>query len=270
LLSPAERTVFRRMAIFVGSASLAMVQQVLGDADSDGDGDADADGDGDAAGPGDRGADGSAEAATLDRWRVLEALGGLVDRSLVSLVLPGQDSRADEELPRYRLLESPRALAAERLLQAGEHAALQRRHLQAVRALLEQVYADVMDGRASFSQVQDALEADVGNAQAALRWALQTDATQALAIGPLLSMMLGRRRHAERLWIWRELEPWLDPDSVPDSAWASPGRRRRWKGRRRRWPLPVGPVTGGSPSRPPARWRTATGAWATWQRCARP
>ena len=56
-LDERERTVFRRLAVFGGSGSLAMIQQVVADPEGDG---------------------------ALDEWAVLDALGVLVDRSMVA------------------------------------------------------------------------------------------------------------------------------------------------------------------------------------------
>jgi predicted ATPase/DNA-binding winged helix-turn-helix (wHTH) protein len=95
LLQAREQQVFRRLGVMAGSASLGFIQQVLVDAD-----------------------DGS-----FDVWAVFDALDTLVDRSLVAVLASG-----DAGEPRYRLLETPRAYALERLRAAGEVPALQRRH----------------------------------------------------------------------------------------------------------------------------------------------
>jgi len=60
-----------------------------------------------------------------DRWATLDALGVLVDRSLV--VADAADP------PRYRLLESTRAFALERLAEADETNTWRARHARAVR-----------------------------------------------------------------------------------------------------------------------------------------
>ena len=100
LLSKAEQVVFRRMAVFVGSAALADVRAVVS-SDESGTG--------------------------LDDWMALDLLGTLVDRSLVSLV-----SVPDSDEPRYRLLETPRAYALEQLIEAKEEDAVRHRHAQAM------------------------------------------------------------------------------------------------------------------------------------------
>jgi predicted ATPase/DNA-binding winged helix-turn-helix (wHTH) protein len=97
LLSADEKAVFRRLGVFSGGASLALVQAVARD-------------------------------EALDEWAVLSALGTLVDKSLV--VADGGDA------PRYRLLETARAYALEQLAAAGETAAWIRRHACAVHDML--------------------------------------------------------------------------------------------------------------------------------------
>ena len=75
LLGPVEQVVLRRLAVFVGSFALARAQDVAAD-------------------------------DQIDRWAVLDALGVLVNKSLVTA--------DDADPPRYRLLESTRAFALER------------------------------------------------------------------------------------------------------------------------------------------------------------
>ena len=127
LLSPAEQKVFRRLAVFVGSARLAAAQEVAMDDE-------------------------------LDAWAVLDALAGLVDRSLVALVDTGGE-------PRYRLLESPRAYAVQRLQAAGEADRLRARHLQATAAYFEHESCPALQ-----HGVQDARSAHRGPAARLRQW----------------------------------------------------------------------------------------------------
>ncbi|MBO3744709.1 winged helix-turn-helix domain-containing protein [Streptosporangiaceae bacterium NEAU-GS5] len=82
LLTPAERALARRLAVFAGGASLETVEAVCSDPDA------------------------------LPRETVLETLGGLVDKSLVVLV---ETSGA-----RYRMLDTIQAYAARVLADSGE------------------------------------------------------------------------------------------------------------------------------------------------------
>lgn len=98
LLGPAEQRLLRGLAVFAGAVRLETVQRVLAD-------------------------------EGLDDWVLLDALAGLVDKSLVKL---------DQlEPPRYRLLEVTRLYAAEQLAAHGQTAAMQRRHGQAMAAQVE-------------------------------------------------------------------------------------------------------------------------------------
>jgi predicted ATPase len=98
LLTLEERLIFRRVGVFAGSFSMQAAQKFLAD-------------------------------DQFDEWAVLNQLGSLVDKSLiVAEVL---------EPPRYRLLESTRAYALERLREAGETSAWQLSHARVVLAMFE-------------------------------------------------------------------------------------------------------------------------------------
>ncbi|MBT9488119.1 MAG: winged helix-turn-helix domain-containing protein [Rubrivivax sp.] len=184
LLEPAERVVWRRLAVFLGSFSLRQAQQVLVASAAPTDG------------------------PLLDEDTVLEALTGLVEKSLLSAAEGAGPAGADPS-PRFALLESPRALALELLQAAGEAPGLQQPHAQALCDTLECAHAMVLDGRAGFAPLQLALEHDLPNAQAALQWALVHDGLLALRIAPLLSMFFGRQRYDERTALWQAVGPLL-------------------------------------------------------------
>ena len=170
LLAADERTVFRRLGVFSGGCTAEAAQQVAGDGPAPGRSQA---------GPTPSGGGERSDAGgtgRLDEWAVLDHLSALVDKSIV--VADGHDS------PRYRLLESTRAYALEKLAEAGETDALTRRHAA--------FYA------AHFRRVADALLADtltedmfiatrtveLDNLRAALAWALgeRGDTGTALAL----------------------------------------------------------------------------------------
>ena len=90
LLSAEEQAVFRRLAVFDNGCTLELAQAVTAD-------------------------------ASLDEWAVLEALGGLVDKSLLHVT--GSNT---ELQPRYHLLETTRLYALEKLAEAGEESAMGR------------------------------------------------------------------------------------------------------------------------------------------------
>ncbi len=105
LLSPSEQVLFRRLAVFAGSATLGAIESVAGYPDLRG----------------------------LPRTEVLDGLDGLVDKSLVTLPRPTDEDPDDGHSVkerRYRLLEPTRLFAAERLEEAGETGAVRRAHAQ--------------------------------------------------------------------------------------------------------------------------------------------
>ena len=94
LLSPEEQTVFRRLGVFLSSFELDLAAKTACD-------------------------------DTLDEWAVIEALGALVDRSLVML-----DAKSDG---RYRLLESAREYALGKLDESGERCSMNERAARVLR-----------------------------------------------------------------------------------------------------------------------------------------
>lgn len=96
LLDPVEQAALRRLAVFAGSFTPESAQRALA-------------------------------FGALDEWQALDALVGLVDKSLVQM-LPGQP-------PRYRLAETTRRYAHERLEAAGELDAAERGHGAAMAAV---------------------------------------------------------------------------------------------------------------------------------------
>ena len=97
LLTPGERALLRRLAVFAGGFSLEAAEEV-----------------------------GAAE--DIDRGDVLDLLSQLVDKSLVELAAEGN---------RYRLLETVRQYASELLHESGEEDSTRTRHLAFYLALVE-------------------------------------------------------------------------------------------------------------------------------------
>jgi predicted ATPase/class 3 adenylate cyclase len=134
LLSAPERTLFRRLAIFAGGFTLETVNAVCID-------------------------------DAVDEIAVLDLLTSLVDKSLV------QVDHGIRGTTRYRLLESTREYAREKLEESGEAAALARAHAQAYLALAERLEREwlVTPSREWMARVEPELE----NWRAALTWALE-------------------------------------------------------------------------------------------------
>lgn len=185
LLRPAEQTVLRRLGVFAGTFSPDLVTDVVGE-----------------------------QAPGLDKWGVVDALGVLVDRSLVAM--------ADGHDQRYRLPESVRALALEQLADAGETEVIRRRHAQAVLALFEQGYEDRFTGRRRTDDVFDALAPDSENGLEALRWAAQHDPATTVALMRPLFSALRTAPYAYESELWTTTAAWVDDVEL------TPARKARW------------------------------------------
>ena len=133
LLDATEKAVFRRLAVVAGSCSLKSAQQIAADAEG--------------VGP-------------IDAWAVVDALDVLVDRSLVA-VLPSHDDAS----PRYRLLESPKTFALERLAAAGEIPTTQLRLAQAIAGVFAEGWDAYFCGTATLSPFRQMLAPDCDNAR---------------------------------------------------------------------------------------------------------
>ena len=133
LLTSEEQTVLRRLGVFAGSLTLETAQHVAGD-------------------------------ERIDRWAALDHLGALVDKSLVLA--------EGDPVPRYRLLETTRAYALERLAEAGETAPMLRRHAEALFALLKGYEDDERLWQSAHADVL-AATAELDNLRAALGWVAQ-------------------------------------------------------------------------------------------------
>jgi predicted ATPase len=142
-LDERERVVFRRLAVFAGSASLSMVQQVVPDPAGQGD---------------------------LDAWGALDALALLVERSLVVAITPNQTVE-----PRYRLLDTPRVFAWEKLRETAEEAPLRQRHAHVVAATFFEARRVLESGSVRLDAWRHAMAADLDNGREALGWARSAD-----------------------------------------------------------------------------------------------
>ncbi|MBC7942193.1 MAG: helix-turn-helix transcriptional regulator [Chitinophagaceae bacterium] len=156
LLAPQEQQLFRRLGVLAGSAALELVQQLGSDAQDN---------------------------LLADPWAVVDALDQLIQRSIVEVL-----NVDDHSPPRYRLLESPRALALEQLALAGEEPQARHRHAQALLQAFEH------DGRAMLSGDQDVAtwrregEHAFADVLQALAWAC-TAADHALALGLAVALL---------------------------------------------------------------------------------
>jgi tetratricopeptide (TPR) repeat protein len=141
LLEPDEQTLFARLGVFVGWFDLEALERVCSD-------------------------------SRIDPWEVVELAASLVDKSL--LVLEARDP------PRYRLLETPRAFAVERLAASGEERTFRARHAAFQLARLHE--AQENQWRPSGSTMIDRVVQDIGGLRAALHWASGADGDGAMLI----------------------------------------------------------------------------------------
>src|SRR5882757_5346011 len=126
-----ERVLLRRVAIFVGHFTLEAAHAV-------------------------------AEEAGIDQSEIAGALGNLVDKSLIGV-------RTSSRGPRYRLLDTTRAYALEKLAVSGEQDSVAERHASFLIQMLESNpvnFFDLDSTEAAVSAVRDHL----GNIRAALEW----------------------------------------------------------------------------------------------------
>jgi predicted ATPase/DNA-binding CsgD family transcriptional regulator len=189
LLSSEERRLFRRLAVFVGSFTLAAAEAVCAAPDG-------------------------AEPLGVE---VVDGLGALVDQSLVQRWSVGQDGTDEEEgggEARFRLLYVIREYALERLensaggsaSQAGQEAeALRRAHAVYFLALAERAEPELL-GPAQVVWL-DHLEREHDNFRAALAWAQArpgTEAEQGLRLAAALEPFWFARGHLREGRAWTE------------------------------------------------------------------
>ena len=174
------RTVFRRLGVINDSASLTFIQQLVAD-----------------------------ESGELDEWAVLDALGTLVDRSLVVVLA------TDDAEPRYRLLDTPRAFALEQLDAANERDALQRRHALVLAAVFDAAWPERSSGRMGVEEWSASIRWDENNARDAIAWACAArEPAVAISVAATLHTALPRSS-PERLRLSDLCEALADEVDVP-------------------------------------------------------
>jgi predicted ATPase/DNA-binding CsgD family transcriptional regulator len=176
LLTEPERIVFRRLAAFPGTFDLQAAQAV---------------------GAGDG----------LQRHQVLDLLALLVDKSLVV-------AEESQLATRYRLLETVRQYALEKLGESGEAGQVRNRHRDHYTQMAAQLDTPADgDPRRQLGR----LEADIANLRAAFQWSLElSDRETALRLASSLQpLWLGRSRMLEGL-------AWFDAALPGDPAAAEP------------------------------------------------
>ena len=177
LLSQSEQRTLDRLGVFSGGFSVEAAQRLAAD-------------------------------EGVDEWYVLDDLGALVNKSLVI---------ADNgNVTRFRMLETTRAFALERLATRLETSRVLRRHAEVMRALFDRYWDDLLLG-APVKTIFAQFAPDLDNVRGAVRWAMEVDHRIAVALlgatgaGYYLDWM---QLNVEG-WRWcKQLKSFVD-DSVP-------------------------------------------------------
>lgn len=177
LLSEAERTVLRRFAVFAGGWDLAAAEAVCDGGDGDG---------------------------SVDPRDVAHLLASLVDKSLVVADLA-------EDGARFRMLETIGEYAAERLDEAGERAAVGRRHTAYFREYIRTADPELRGPRQLLWL--ERLEREHENLRAAIRRAVETgDEQEALCLVLACSWFWEMRNYRSEMGHWPSVVARMSPE----------------------------------------------------------
>lgn len=135
LLDDTERALLRKLAVFAGSFTLDAAEAVCGD-----------------------------ETTTPE---VLDLLGALIDKSLLQIEEPWSPTR-------YRMLETIRQYAGQKLLDSDEMPALRDRHLDHYVSVAEAARAELEEGSHALETL-DLLDLELDNLRASMEWAGHTE-----------------------------------------------------------------------------------------------
>lgn len=186
LLSSEERRLLNRLAIFAGGWTLEAAQAVCASSMRAGD--------------------------QTDKDGFLDLLVRLVDKSLV---VAGAHTIGKG---RYRLLETVRQYAREKLVEAGEIVAVQRRHAQFFLRFAEEIEPSI--NTASRAACLARVDTEHDNLRTASRWAIGDDPELALRLCGSLWWFWFHQGY------WREGRAWLEQALVSAAENAAPSPRR--------------------------------------------
>ena len=166
LLSDEEKTLFARLAVFMGGFTLDAAEAVCG-------------------------------VDPLDGYEVLEHLGHLVDKSLV------QVDDTEEGGVRYRMLETLRQYARQRLAESGEVEQMRRAHAEHFVGLAEEAAPHLRGEDEAYWLGR--LEAELDNLRQGIGWSLEAGeaSTAQRIVGALHRFFIQRYRFVEGL-AWAE------------------------------------------------------------------
>jgi predicted ATPase/DNA-binding SARP family transcriptional activator len=175
LLSEQERILFRRLAVFMGGWTLGATEEVCTE-------------------------------NGIESGDILDLLSRLVNKSLVMVeTSSGEDGYPIGESLRYRMLETMRQFACEKLAGSGEEEQFRARHLDYFLKLAQKAEPKLYG--AGQTEWMQKLDDEHENMRAALQWALQGDETagQQLAAALWWNWYLGRNPHEVEKWLEKML-----------------------------------------------------------------
>lgn len=163
LLSENERLLLRRLAVFAGGWTLELTEQVCSD-------------------------------EKIDQYEILDMLSHLVDKSLVTVYESITGTR-------YRILETVRQYAREKLFESGEGEALRDRHLKVFTEFAEGAEPDTRNHNQAKSFAR--LEEELDNFRLAMEWAQGRDNESLLRLSTSLWRFLDLRGYQEDIeWLF--------------------------------------------------------------------
>jgi predicted ATPase/class 3 adenylate cyclase len=166
LLSENERLLLRRLAVFAGGWTLELAEQTCSD-------------------------------EAIDPYEIMDMLGRLVDKSLVAVYESVTSTR-------YRILETVRQYAREKLFESGEGERMRDRHLKVFVELAEQMEPDTRNHNQP--HCFNRLDEELDNFRAAMEWAEGRDNQAMLKIASSLWRFLDLRGYQEEIqWLFKAL-----------------------------------------------------------------
>jgi predicted ATPase/DNA-binding SARP family transcriptional activator len=171
LLSPQEKVLFQRLSVFAGEWTLEAAEEVC--------------------------ATGGHEIFIhLEKAHVLELLGNLINKSLIRF------EHSSNQDPRYRMLETVRQYARERLVASGEEDGMRERLLDYYVSLAQQAEPHFRSWKAK--QWFDRLDAEMDNVRLALTWSLAGSMEKGLLLSTALFWFWWTRNHCQEGIDWLE------------------------------------------------------------------
>lgn len=158
LLAENEKLLLRRLAVFAGGWSLELAEQICSD-------------------------------DKLDALDILDMLGHLVDKSLVTV-------EENKTGTRYRILETVRQYAREKLFETDEITVIRTKHRDVYLAFVEKIEPEIV--RAQRLKWANVLKLERDNLRTAFNWSLENkDGEEALRFCSGLANFWGMHRHEE-------------------------------------------------------------------------